>query len=177
MNSIEEIFKNIKSNLKYITNSDDTFELIISKIIDKLKDTGVVITNAGYEISDFKENFSKVMFKINVIYGTESKIENIFLIISNNEFSNELFKNYRKVIEIYLVNSIELDTSRCLINAEEKITRKQLEYLNDQMKSRDVENIVKKALADFGIDGIEKLTKKNASAILDKIQSLRKRRY
>ncbi|MCF2625260.1 hypothetical protein I6E17_03575 [Fusobacterium perfoetens] len=177
MNSIEEIFKNIKSNLKYITNPDNTFELIISKIIDKLKDTGVVITNAGYEISDFKENFSKVMFKINVTYGTESKIENIFLIISNNEFNNELLKNYRKVIEIYLVNSLELDTYKYSVSAEEKITRKQLEYLNDQMKSRDVENIVKKALADFGIDGIEKLTKKNASAILDKIQSLRKRRY
>ena len=177
MNSMEEIFKNIKSNLKYITNPDDTFELIISKIIDKLKDTGVVITNAGYEIFDFKENFSKVMFKINITYGTENKIENIFLIISNNEFSNELFKNYRKVIEIYLVNSIELDTYKYSVSAEEKITRKQLEYLNDKMENREIENVVKKSLSELGVESIEKLTKKQASAILDKIQSLRKRRY
>lgn len=38
MGTIQDIQSNIKLNLNYIINADDNFKVIISKIIQKLKD-------------------------------------------------------------------------------------------------------------------------------------------
>ena len=73
MGNISGIIENVKDNIKYFINSDDTFEVVIEKIVKKLADNEVYIKNKGYEILDFKDNYSKVAFKIKVHHREEEK--------------------------------------------------------------------------------------------------------
>lgn len=82
MSTIQDIQSNIKLNLNYIINADDNFKVIISKIIQKLKDNDVVIKNKGYEILDFKETFLNIttanaisLKKLEDIYGIHNNYE------------------------------------------------------------------------------------------------------
>ena len=94
--NIKEVQNNVKENLKYFINGDDDFETIINKILEKLKDNGVSIKNSGYEILEFKENFSKVSFKISVFSQLENLDEEVILIVSNANFINSVINNYKK---------------------------------------------------------------------------------
>lgn len=179
MSTIQDIQSNIKLNLNYIINADDNFKVIISKIIQKLKDNDVVIKNKGYEILDFKETFSKVSFKIIISHKEEIIEENIVLIISNSNFLNSIASSYKRVIELYLINVFELsfEESSSFNSNDEKITKNQISYLKDKMEDRNVEKLVIELLEDCGASKIEELSKKNTSRILDKIQNRSKRRY
>ena len=83
MATIEEILTNVKNNMTYFIPSDDTFDIVIDKIIQKLGENGVTIKNKGYEIIDFKENFSKVAFKIKIQTTEENIEENIIILMQN----------------------------------------------------------------------------------------------
>lgn len=174
--SIKEIQNNIKENLKYFINGDDDFETIINKTLEKLRDNGVNIKNSGYEILEFKENFSKVSFKISVSFQSEVIEEEIILIINNVNFINSIVNNYKKSIELYLINTLDLPLNKFIeSSSDERVTRNQLSFLRDKMQNRDVRDMVENYLEDNKIDCLEKLSKKTASLLLDKIQSKEKR--
>lgn len=179
MSTIQGIQNNIKENLNYIINAEDNFKTIVNKIIQKLKESGITIKTNNYEILDFKENYSKVSFKIIVSYKEEIVEENIVLIIPNSNFLGTITVNYRKVIELYMMKTFDLnfeETSMSNSN-DEKITKNQILYLKDKMEDRGIEKLVIELLEDYGVNKIEELSKKNASRILDKIQNRSKRRY
>lgn len=98
MGTIKDILTNVKSNITYFVNNDDTFDIVIDKIIQKLNENGVTIKNNGYEILDFKEQFSKVLFKIKISTMTEEVEENIVILMPNNEFISSVIKNYKKAV-------------------------------------------------------------------------------
>lgn len=177
MSTIKEIQENVKENIKYFINADDSFETIISKIIEKLKDNGVFVKNSGYEILDFKENFSKISFKIAVSCQSQCIDEEVVLIINNTNFINSIIVNYKKAIELYLINALELPLDKFNLNSfnDENITRNQLSYLRDKMKNRDIRDMVEAYLDDNKIESIDKLSKKEASNLLDKIQGKERR--
>lgn len=173
---IKEIQNNVKENLKYFINGDDDFETIIKKILEKLKDNGVNIKNSGYEILEFKETFSKVSFKISVSLQSETIEEEVILIISNANFINSIISNYKKSIELYLINNLELPLDKYIeSSSDERITKNQLSYLRDKMQNRETRDMVENYLEDNKIESLEKLSKKTASLLLDKIQSKEKR--
>lgn len=179
MSTIQGILNSIKENLNYIVNTDDNFKTTVNKIIQKLKDSGITIKTNNYEILDFKENYSKVSFKIVVSCKEEIVEENIVLIIPNSDFIGSIAANYRKVMELYMINTFDLifeETSISNSN-DEKITKNQILYLKDKMEDRGTEKLVIELLEDYGVNKIEELSKKNASRILDKIQNRSKRRY
>lgn len=76
---MNKIIENIKENMPYFINEEDSFEIIIGKILSKLKDNGINLEVNDYEVVDFKENFSKVNFKI-LIQHLEEKKEEIIMI-------------------------------------------------------------------------------------------------
>lgn len=174
--NIKEVQNNVKENLKYFINGDDDFETIINKILEKLKDNGVSIKNSGYEILEFKENFSKVSFKISVFSQLENLDEEVILIVSNANFINSVINNYKKSIELYLINILDLPLNKFIeSSSDERITRNQLSYLRDKMQNREIRDMVENYLEDNKIESLEKLSKKTASLLLDKIQSKEKR--
>mgnify|MGYP003370218595 CR=1 FL=1 len=174
--NIKEVQNNVKENLKYFINGDDDFETIINKILEKLKDNGVSIKNSGYEILEFKENFSKVSFKISVFSQLENLDEEVILIVSNANFINSVINNYKKSIELYLINTLDLPLNKFIeSSSDERITRNQLSYLRDKMQNREIRDMVENYLEDNKIESLEKLSKKTASLLLDKIQSKEKR--
>lgn len=174
--NIKEVQNNVKENLKYFINGDDDFETIINKILEKLKDNGVSIKNSGYEILEFKENFSKVSFKISVFSQLENLDEEVILIVSNANFINSVINNYKKSIELYLINTLDLPLNKFIeSSSDERITRNQLSYLRDKMQNREIRGMVENYLEDNKIESLEKLSKKTASLLLDKIQSKEKR--
>ncbi len=174
--NIKEVQNNVKENLKYFINGDDDFETIINKILEKLKDNGVSIKNSGYEILEFKENFSKVSFKISVFSQLENLDEEVILIVSNANFINSVINNYKKSIELYLINTLDLPLNKFIeSSSDERITRNQLSYLRDKMQNREIRDMVENYLEDNKIESLEKLSKKTASLLLDKIQSKKKR--
>lgn len=179
MSTIQGILNSIKENLNYIINIDDNFKTTVNKIIQKLKDSGVIIKVSNYEILDFKENYSKVSFKIIISYKEETIEENIVLVISNSNFIESIAANYRKVMELYMINTFDLSFEEISISnsSDEKITKNQILYLKDKMEDRSIEKLVMELLEDYGVNKIEELSKKNASRILDEIQSRSKRRY
>ena len=179
MSTIQGIQNNIKENLNYIINTEDSFKTIVNKIIQKLKESGITIKTNNYEILDFKENYSKVSFKIVVCYKEEIVEENIILIMPNSNFIGSIAVNYRKVIELYMINTFDLNFEETSISNSnnEKITKNQILYLKDKMEDRGIEKLVIELLEDYGVNKIEELSKKNASRILDKIQNRSKRRY
>lgn len=179
MPTIQGIQNSIKENLNYIINAEDNFKTIVNKIIQKLKESGITIKTNNYEILDFKENYSKVSFKIVVSCKEEIIEEDIVLIIPNSNFLGTIAVNYRKVIELYMMKTFDLnfeETSMSNSN-DEKITKNQILYLKDKMEDRGIEKLVIELLEDYGVNKIEELSKKNASRILDKIQNRSKRRY
>lgn len=174
--NIKEVQNNVKENLKYFINGDDDFETIINKILEKLRDNGVNIKNSGYEILEFKENFSKVSFKISVFSQLENLDEEVILVINNANFINSIIANYKKSIELYLINTLDLPLNKFIeSSSDERITRNQLSYLRDKMQNRDIRDMVENYLEDNKIESLEKLSKKTASLLLDKIQSKEKR--
>lgn len=174
--NIKEVQNNVKENLKYFINGDDDFETIINKILEKLKDNGVSIKNSGYEILEFKENFSKISFKISVFSQLENLDEEVILIVSNANFINSVINNYKKSIELYLINTLDLPLNKFIeSSSDERITRNQLSYLRDKMQNREIRDMVENYLEDNKIESLEKLSKKTASLLLDKIQSKEKR--
>lgn len=174
--NIKEVQNNVKENLKYFINGDDDFETIINKILEKLKNNGVSIKNSGYEILEFKENFSKVSFKISVFSQLENLDEEVILIVSNANFINSVINNYKKSIELYLINTLDLPLNKFIeSSSDERITRNQLSYLRDKMQNREIRDMVENYLEDNKIESLEKLSKKTASLLLDKIQSKEKR--
>ena len=174
--NIKEVQNNVKENLKYFINGDDDFETIINKVLEKLKDNGVSIKNSGYEILEFKENFSKVSFKISVFSQLENLDEEVILIVSNANFINSVINNYKKSIELYLINTLDLPLNKFIeSSSDERITRNQLSYLRDKMQNREIRDMVENYLEDNKIESLEKLSKKTASLLLDKIQSKEKR--
>ena len=174
--NIKEVQNNVKENLKYFINGDDDFKTIINKILEKLKDNGVSIKNSGYEILEFKENFSKVSFKISVFSQLENLDEEVILIVSNANFINSVINNYKKSIELYLINTLDLPLNKFIeSSSDERITRNQLSYLRDKMQNREIRDMVENYLEDNKIESLEKLSKKTASLLLDKIQSKEKR--
>lgn len=174
--NIKEVQNNVKENLKYFINGDDDFETIINKILEKLKDNGVSIKNSGYEILEFKENFSKVSFKISVFSQLENLDEEVILIVSNANFINSVINNYKKSIELYLINTLDLPLNKFIeSSSDERITRNQLSYLRDKMQNREIRDMVENYLEDNKIESLEKLSKKTASLLLDKIQNKEKR--
>ena len=174
--NIKEVQNNVKENLKYFINGDDDFETIINKILEKLKDNGVSIKNSGYEILEFKENFSKVSFKISVFSQLENLDEEVILIVSNANFINSVINNYKKSIELYLINTLDLPLNKFIeSSSDERITRNQLSYLRDKMQNREIRDMVENYFEDNKIESLEKLSKKTASLLLDKIQSKEKR--
>ena len=178
MGTIKEILTNIKSNITYFVNNDDTFDIVIDKIIQKLNENGVTIKNNGYEILDFKEQFSKVLFKIKISTMTEEVEENIVILMPNNEFISSVIKNYKKAVILYLVNALELNIDKYAqaLPADEGITRNQMAFLRDKMESREVEDLVENELKKYGVSTITELSKKQASAILDIIQPRQKKK-
>lgn len=179
MATIEEILTNVKNNMTYFINADDTFEVVIDKIIQKLKENGVTIKNKGYEIIDFKENFSKVSFKIKVETTTESIEENIIILMQNNDFISSVVKNYKRAVVLYLINSLELRVDKfaqAVSVTDEGITRNQTAFLRDKMEDEENEKLVKSELKKYGVSSINDLTKKQASAILDIIQPRSKKK-
>lgn len=179
MSTIQGILNSIKENLNYIVNTDDNFKTTVNKIIQKLKDSGITIKTNNYEILDFKENYSKVSFKIVVSCKEEIVEENIVLIIPNSNFLGTIAVNCRKVIELYMIKTFDLNFEETTISNsnDEKITKNQILYLKDKMEDRGIEKLVIELLEDYGVNKIEELSKKNASRILDKIQNRSKRRY
>lgn len=182
MGNISGIIENVKDNIKYFINSDDTFEVVIEKIIKKLADNEVYIKNKGYEILDFKDNYSKVAFKIKVHHREEEKEEETILIIANDAFLSNVVKMYKKSIILFLVNELELNIEEfktsSVASSDEGITRNQVAFLRDKMEDEEVREYVNDRLKDFGVKSINDLTKKQASSILDFIQpKTRKRRY
>ena len=178
MGTIKEILTNVKSNITYFVNNDDTFDIVIDKIIQKLNENGVTIKNNGYEILDFKEQFSKVLFKIKISTMTEEVEENIVILMPNNEFISSVIKNYKKAVILYLVNALELNIDKYAqaLPADEGITRNQMAFLRDKMESREVEDLVENELKKYGVSAITELSKKQASAILDIIQPRQKKK-
>lgn len=175
--NIKEVQNNVKENLKYFINGDDDFETIINKILEKLKDNGVSIKNSGYEILEFKENFSKVSFKISVFSQLENLDEEVILIVSNANFINSVINNYKKSIELYLINTLDLPLNKFIeSSSDERITRNQFSYLRDKMQNRETRDMVENYLEDNKIESLEKLSKKTASLLLDKIQNKERRR-
>ena len=182
MGNISGIIENVKDNIKYFINSDDTFEVVIEKIIKKLADNEVYIKNKGYEILDFKDNYSKVAFKTKVHHREEEKEEETILIIANDAFLSNVVKMYKKSIMLFLVNMLELNIedfkSSSISSNDEAITKNQVAFLKDRMKDPDVCDYVNSRLKEFGAKTISELSKKQASSILDYIQpETRKRRY
>ncbi len=178
MATIEEILTNVKNNMTYFINSDDTFDVVIDKIIQKLGENGVTIKNKGYEIIDFKENFSKVAFKIKIQTTEENIEENIIILMQNNDFISSVVKNYKKAVVLYLINSLELRVDKFAqpVPADEGITRNQTAFLRDKMEDEEVESLVRTELKKYKVSSINDLTKKQASAILDIIQPRSKKK-
>ena len=178
MATIEEILTNVKNNMTYFINSDDTFDVVIDKIIQKLGENGVTIKNKGYEIIDFKENFSKVAFKIKIQTTEENIEENIIILMQNNDFISSVVKNYKKAVILYLINSLELRVDKFAqpVRADEGITRNQTAFLRDKMEDEEVESLVRTELKKYKVSSINDLTKKQASAILDIIQPRSKKK-
>lgn len=179
MSTIQGIQNSIKENLNYIINTEDSFKIVINKIIQKLKDSGIIIKTNNYEILEFKENYSKVSFKIIISCKEETIEENIVLVIPNSNFIGSIASSYKKVIELYMINAFDLSFEETSISSlnDEKITKNQILYLKDKMEDRSIEKLVIELLEDYGVNKIEELSKKNASRILDKIQNRNKRRY
>lgn len=178
MATIEEILANVKGNMTYFINSDDTFDVVIDKIIQKLGENGVVIKNKGYDIIEFKENFSKVAFKLKIQTIEENIEESIIILMQNNDFISSVIKNYKKTVILYLVNALELNIDKYAqaLPADEEITRNQMAFLRDKMESREVEDLVENELKKYGVSTIAELSKKQASAILDIIQPRQKKK-
>lgn len=180
MGNISGIIENVKDNIKYFINSDDTFEVVIEKIIKKLADNEVYIKNKGYEILDFKDNYSKVAFKIRLHHKEEEKEEETILIVANDAFVTNVVKLYKKSIILFLVNELELNIEEfktsSVASSDEGITRNQVAFLRDKMEDEEVREYVNDRLKDFGVKSINDLTKKQASSILDFIQPKQKKR-
>lgn len=180
MGNICGILENVKGNIKYIINSDDTFDVVIEKIIKKLADNEVYIKNKGYEILDFKDNYSKVAFKIRLHHKEEEKEEETILIVANDAFVTNVVKLYKKSIILFLVNELELNIEEfktsSVASSDEGITRNQVAFLRDKMEDEEVREYVNDRLKDFGVKSINDLTKKQASSILDFIQPKQKKR-
>lgn len=172
--AINEVLARIKENIKYFINDEDNFEIIVNKTIQKLKDNGVLIKNTGYEILDFKESFSKISFKVAVSHPDESITEDIILVVSNSNFVNNIIGSYKKAVELYLINALDLPLDKFILASainDETITRKQLSFIMDKMQSRDMRVLVEEYLEENRFDNLEKLSKKSASLLIDKIQS------
>lgn len=180
MCNIRSVFENIRNNIKYIVNSDDTFDVVIEKIIKKLIDNDVYIKNKGYEILEFKDIYSKVAFKIRLRHKEEEKEVETILIVANDAFVNNVIKLYRKSIILFLANELELNIeefkSSSIISNDEGITKNQIAFLRDKMEEKEVREYVNSRLKDFGVKSINDLSKKQASNILDFIQPKQKKR-
>lgn len=164
---IEEIFNNIKSNINYIINSDDTKEIIFEKILKKLSDNGVDIL-IEYTISEFKENFSKVIFKITLTKDEEKIKKDTEVILSNNNFLENLQRNKKEILELFLFSNFNIKID--ITQQEEKITQNQLLYLKDKMKDYNFKETVEEFLEKEKIESIYNLSKQQASMLLNKIQ-------
>lgn len=162
---MNKVIENIKSNMSYFINKDDNFNTCVDKIIQKLKENGIVISNKGYEILDFKENFSKVSFKFSL---GDNVLERIF-IISNQDFLQQLLKYRRKAVELFIAETFGLKLS--IAPKDNALTESQLSYLKD--KSTKFQSLISRELEKYNINKIEELTKSQASNIITLIQERR----
>ena len=163
---MEKIFKNIKENIPYFINEEDSFEIIINKIVKKLKENNVTLEVGDYEILEFGENFSKVNFKIKIQNLENIKEENIDLILPNNSFYDCLVKSFKRVTELYIIKTFKIEKSP---NTEkEGITDKQRSFIEDKMKYNS--QAIEKELDKMQVSSIKELTKAQASQIITFIQ-------
>ena len=163
--SLNKVIENIKSNMSYFINKDDNFNTCVDKIIQKLKENGIVISNKGYEILDFKENFSKVSFKFSL---GDNVLERIF-IISNQDFLQQLLKYRRKAVELFIAETFGLKLS--ITPKDNILTESQLSYLKD--KSVKFQSLISRELEKYNVCKIEELSKSQASNIITLIQERR----
>ncbi len=163
---MNKIIENIKENMPYFINEEDSFEIIIGKILSKLKDNGINLEVNDYEVVDFKENFSKVNFKILIQHLEEKKEEIITLIVTNNDFCEQVIKLFKRSIEIYLIKTFKIDKTP--INEKESITDKQKSFLEDKMKYNS--QIIEKELDKMQVSSIKELSKAQASQIITSLQ-------
>lgn len=163
---MNKIIENIKENMPYFINEEDSFEIIIGKILSKLKDNGINLEVNDYEVVDFKESFSKVNFKILIQHLEEKKEEIITLIVINNDFYEQVIKLFKRSIEIYLIKTFKIDKTP--INEKESITDKQKSFLEDKMKYNS--QIIEKELDKMQVSSIKELSKAQASQIITSLQ-------
>lgn len=164
---MNKVIENIKSNMSYFINKDDNFNTCVDKIIQKLKENGIVINNKGYEILDFKENFSKVSFKFSL---GDNVLERIF-IISNQDFLQQLLKHRRKAVELFIAETFGLKLSITQKDNINILTESQLSYLKD--KSVKFQSLISRELEKYNVHKIEELSKSQASNIITLIQERR----
>lgn len=164
---MNKIIENIKNNMNYFINSDDNFNTCIEKIIQKLKENRIVIVDKGYEILEFKENFSKVSFKISL---GEEVIERVF-VLSNQDFLHQVLIYKRKVIELFIAETFGLKFDN--FSKDNLLTNSQLSYLKD--KSLKYQVLISRELEKYNVNKIEELTKSQASNIITLIQERRTR--
>lgn len=168
----------IQQNLKYIINSEDDVDIIYKKILEKLKEDKITVISS-YEILEFKEHFSKVCIVVSFKTTNEEEQRKLELIIKNENFINEIIKiqsicKMRYVFETFNLN-LEITEKSNKDVSEDGITLKQVSYLKDKMnESHGNKNLIIELLEELKVEKIEKLSRKQASFILDKIQRKRK---
>lgn len=175
---IKNTIISIQQNLKYIINSEDDVDIIYKKILEKLKEDKIIVISS-YEILEFKEQFSKVCIVVSFKTTDEEEQKKLELIIKNENFINEITKiqsicKMRHIFETFNLN-LEIAEKSNKESSEDGITPKQISYIKDKMnESHGNKNLINELLQEIKVEKIEKLSRKQASFILDKIQRKRK---
>lgn len=168
-NEIQKEFNNLKDNISYIVNSNNSFDENINSIILKLKDKNIFINVEDYKIIETNSVFSRVSFFITIHKNNLSIQRFVEIVLKNETFFNDLLLCYKKAISIFIINQVGMfEYKKEFVEKNNSLTKSQLLFLRDKINS-DSRMKIYSELEKLNLNSIEDLTKEQASKILDSI--------